>query len=172
MLAKLERRGDRYECTRLIIDGELDSQMLRKIPMARIEAMATMKATEEFLLADIPPSVRPSLLQQPVLLDNEFGAIDDVLDVHLSRTKELVGSQPSGGATGHRRETLSRPDGTDPEGFSRRVAEAYAEAASATRAPATVLAEEADVPVTTVHRWIREARQRGLLPPARKGRAG
>jgi hypothetical protein len=68
--------------------------------------------------------------------------------------------------------TLSRPDGTDPEGFSRRVAEAYNDLVLWSSAPAKALAIEAGVPVTTVHRWIRDARRLGLLPPARKGRAG
>lgn len=70
------------------------------------------------------------------------------------------------------RPPLTRPDGTDPEGFSRRVAQAYKEAVVDTRTPAKALADEAGVPVTTVHRWIRDARRLGLLPPARKGRAG
>jgi hypothetical protein len=35
-----------------------------------------------------------------------------------------------------------------------------------------VLAEESDVPVGTVHRWILEARRRGFLPSARQGRVG
>jgi transposase len=40
-------------------------------------------------------------------------------------------------------------------------------------APAQTIAEANGVPVTTVHRWIREARRRGSLPPARgKGQAG
>ena len=29
-----------------------------------------------------------------------------------------------------------------------------------------------DVPVTTAHRWVKEARRRGFLPPGRKGRRG
>jgi transposase-like protein len=70
------------------------------------------------------------------------------------------------------RAPLTRPDGTDPEGFSRRVAEAYNEAVQATPAPAPALAEEAGVPVVTVHRWIADARRRGALPPGRKGVAG
>jgi hypothetical protein len=69
------------------------------------------------------------------------------------------------------RPALTRPDGTDPEGFSRRVAQAYKEAVVTTSTPAKVLAAEAGVPVTTVHRWIRDARRLGLLEPARKGRA-
>lgn len=71
------------------------------------------------------------------------------------------------------RTPLTRPDGTDPEGFSRRVAEAYLEAvARKDRAPAkTLAAEVGDVPVTTVHRWIRDARRSGFLGPAMRGRA-
>lgn len=66
---------------------------------------------------------------------------------------------------------LARPDGTDPGGFSQRVAAAYRAAAAKTHRPAAVLAEQAGVPVTTVHRWILDARRRGHLPPTRKGSA-
>ena len=75
---------------------------------------------------------------------------------------------PSGGP----RPKLTRPDGTDPDGFSARVAAAYREYAPQTRAPALKIAEEAGVPVATVRSWIREARRRGKLPQGRKGRAG
>ena len=70
------------------------------------------------------------------------------------------------------REPLTRPDGTDPAAFSRRVADAYNEMVLYTSTPAKWIAAEAGVPVTTVHRWVRDARRLGLLPPARKGRAG
>lgn len=33
------------------------------------------------------------------------------------------------------------------------------------RRPANELAEANDVPVTTVHRWVKEARRRGMLAP-------
>jgi hypothetical protein len=64
------------------------------------------------------------------------------------------------------------PDGSNPDGFYRQVAEAYRDAVQDTRKVAVVLAEEAGVPVGTVHRWILEARRRGFLPSARQGRAG
>jgi hypothetical protein len=70
------------------------------------------------------------------------------------------------------REPLTRPGRTDLDEFYRRVARAYVELTPKTRAPAKEIAAEADVPVTTAHRWIREARRRGALPPARHGRAG
>jgi hypothetical protein len=70
------------------------------------------------------------------------------------------------------RQRLTRPDGTDPEGFSARVAAAYREYAPKTRAPAVEIAKEAGVPVATARSWIREARRRGKLPEGRKGKAG
>lgn len=70
------------------------------------------------------------------------------------------------------REGLARPTGQDPEEFYRLVARAYSDYAAETKAPAKALAAEAKVPTTTAHRWVREARRRGFLPPARKGKAG
>jgi hypothetical protein len=70
------------------------------------------------------------------------------------------------------RPRLTRPDGASPEEFYPRVAAAYSQYAPRTRAPAKEMAAEAGVPITTVHRWIREARRRGFLTPARKGKAG
>jgi hypothetical protein len=75
-------------------------------------------------------------------------------------------------ATNRRRARLSRPDGRDPEKFYAAVAEAYKEYVTQTEKVAVKIAEEASVPVTTVHRWILEARRRGFLPAATKGRAG
>jgi hypothetical protein len=70
------------------------------------------------------------------------------------------------------RPKLTRPDGTDPDGFSARVAAAYREYVMQTRSPALKIAEEAKVPVGTARGWIREARRRGKLPQGRKGRVG
>lgn len=71
-----------------------------------------------------------------------------------------------------KREPLRRPDGRDPGGFYRLVARAYLDYAAESSKPAKAVAEEARVPVTTAHRWVREARIRGFLPPGRKGRVG
>src|SRR4051794_26382020 len=67
---------------------------------------------------------------------------------------------------------LGRPNGTNPDLFYRQVAGAYTAAIATSQKPAPLIAERAGVPVPTVHRWIAEARRRGHLPPARKGRAG
>jgi hypothetical protein len=54
-----------------------------------------------------------------------------------------------------------------------RVAKLYRRCVAARVQPAPAIAEANDVPVSTVHRWIREARRRGVLLSARKkGAAG
>lgn len=50
-----------------------------------------------------------------------------------------------------------------PDDFYRRVADAFAWLATTTDRPAALLAEANDVPTTTIHGWIKTARQRGLL---------
>ena len=68
---------------------------------------------------------------------------------------------------------LRRPTGKDVRSFYVQVADAYELALLRTHHPAAALADAAQVPVTTMHRWIREARRRGLLAPAtRQGAAG
>lgn len=70
------------------------------------------------------------------------------------------------------REKLTRPDGSNPDAFYLSVAAAYAEYAAAGRGTGRMIASEAGVPVTTAHRWIREARIRGFLPKGRRGVTG
>jgi hypothetical protein len=77
-----------------------------------------------------------------------------------------------------KRQPLGRPDGTDPDSFYSQVAQAYREYGLDSRAPAAAIAEEAsratgeNVPASTAHRWIREARRRGFLEAGTKGKAG
>lgn len=50
-----------------------------------------------------------------------------------------------------------------PDGFYRQVADRYLWLAAVSPRPAQELAEANDMPVATVHRWVREAKARGLL---------
>jgi hypothetical protein len=60
-----------------------------------------------------------------------------------------------------------------PDSFYERVARAYQTAVDAKKPPGKTIAEANDVPATTVARWVREARRRGLLDKAMgKGRIG
>lgn len=71
-----------------------------------------------------------------------------------------------------KRKPLGRPDAArDRDGFYQAVAIQYRSAATESGRPAMVLAEENEVPVETVRRWVKEARRRGHLSAGRKGRA-
>ena len=135
----------------------LRAETLRGISISRLEARLTQQAARD-------PETRASLR----------GPQDDSLTVGelLKEAARVADQQRELRAAGIARRPLGRPDGTDPDEFYRLVSRAYGEYATETNAPAKAIAEEAGVPVTTVHRWIREARRRGFLPPARKGRAG
>lgn len=52
-----------------------------------------------------------------------------------------------------------------PDEFYREVADLYASAKEWSTNPAQELANANDVPLTTIHRWIKEARRRGLAAP-------
>jgi hypothetical protein len=60
--------------------------------------------------------------------------------------------------------------GAKPDEFYRRIGEIYGKAALASPRPAAEMAEAWDVPLSSVHRWVRVARARGYLPPTEKGR--
>src|SRR5262249_13342895 len=44
--------------------------------------------------------------------------------------------------------------------------------AQASHRPASDIAARHGVPVSTAHRWVKEARRRGFLPPGRPGKTG
>ena len=150
-----EKEGARGEIAQLAVSGRnLTTDKLRSIPLAHIETVA-----------NTDPKFRPHLAGAP---QNPMGEMFDVLrresNRHFLTKAHRRASEP--------RTPLSRPDGKDPDGFYRQVADAYRDVALTTPKVAKVLAKEADVPVGTVHRWVLEARRRGFLPPARQGRAG
>jgi hypothetical protein len=72
-----------------------------------------------------------------------------------------------------RRPPLRREPDEAPANFSRKVAEYYTAWERITPNPVAAMAAEYGVKSPTLHAWIREARLRGLLPPAKKrGRRG
>lgn len=173
VLAKLTDLDGELVLTRLIIDGEpIDSAELRRIPVSRIAGFANrlFYHRERRWMDDLAAAMTLPL--------PELAYADQKITDYLRWTSDEYRNTtpyPPGylePADRPKRQPLARPNGSDPDGFSRRVAEAYNEVVFATRRPAVALAEEAGVPVTTVHRWIREARRRGYLPPAKRGRAG
>jgi hypothetical protein len=162
MIAKTAERDGRRVITTLIVVAErVSSTVIKALPIGRIE----------------------SLLNTPTIRDQIEAAGDrhETLDAFLEAEIGWEANTPTftrrikygpGQRAAPPREPLRRPDRSDPEGFYRRVADAYNETLATTSAPAPVLAAEAGVPVPTARRWIAEARRRGLLPPGRQGRAG
>lgn len=56
--------------------------------------------------------------------------------------------------------------------FLAAIAAQYNAATAEGRPPAPPIAAAYGVPVATVHRWVSEARKKGVLPPGRRGSAG
>ncbi len=127
---------------------EVTPALLRAIPLARIQA---------------------ATIGRPLSVWENWA---DTLHGGTERIAELPAALAAALTERAARERLSRPVGTFPEDFYPRVAAAYAEYAPRTKAPAKAIATEAGVPVTTAHRWVREARRLGHLPPGRKGKVG
>jgi hypothetical protein len=148
------REGGPSEIVRLAVEGRnLTADKLRTIPLGHIEAAA--KANPEF-----SPHIEGQT-QNP--MSEKF---DELSRKEVNRYFMAKAYRPEP------HKPLSRPNGTNPNAFYQEVAEAYRDVVQNHRNVAVVLAEEANVPVGTVHRWIVEARRRGFLPPARVGRAG
>ncbi|MBB6343786.1 CBS domain-containing protein [Nonomuraea muscovyensis] len=66
---------------------------------------------------------------------------------------------------------LQRTPDMSPEEFSRLVARHYLTWARGVPHPAAAMAADAGAKLPTVHTWIREARLRGFLPPAKRGKS-
>lgn len=58
---------------------------------------------------------------------------------------------------------LNVPAGRKPDDFYEEVARVFAAAGLRVRGPAAAIAEANNVPTTTVHRWLKEAKRRGLM---------
>lgn len=135
----------------------VDSATLKGVPMGWLEGVINIEENTRALAAEADESSRLSLaLTEVELIIDEMTAKPYTVSVGQSK----------------RRPALQRPDGQDPNFFYRQVAEAYTDILRRSSSIAPVMAEEAGVPVATARRWIQEARRRGFLAPARKGRAG
>lgn len=148
----------RWVLNALFLHGEaLSAETLRGISIPRMEAQLALDTRD--------PDTRERMSRSD----------DDGLTIGKlrERSKIVADQQREQLRSGvDRRRQLTRPDGVDPDEFYQAVASAYGGYAVQSNAPAKLIATEAGVPVGTAHRWIREARRRGFLPPARKGRAG
>jgi hypothetical protein len=156
--------GGRLLLTGLRVDGAPTAELLRAIPVGRIEAAANaqLAIVEDTIVATAPPGPRDAPYARPP---------------HASpggwETTDPSRAAPRPVGRRHRLH-LDVTEGRRgrPDVFYRDVAHTYLELAQESARPASELAEANDVPVTTAHRWIKEARRRGFLPPGRPGKTG
>ncbi|MGH3769599.1 MAG: hypothetical protein ACRDTX_31380 [Pseudonocardiaceae bacterium] len=141
---------------------QITPAMLRRVSLSRVEAALNAPADDQLGQTLAAYSRSWAVGGAGSWTDDEL----TVAELRKRSPKAETGDQAK------RRARLTRPSGQDPENFYRLVAHVYRDHAASTRAPAKELAAEAGVPVTTAHRWIREARRRGFLPAAGKGKAG
>jgi hypothetical protein len=135
--------------------GTAVAAVVRALPLARMEAAANLRYAR---LADVGADDFPFLVA-----DAERQAPHP-----LSRW-----AAPPEHKRRPRRAPLriDVPSGTKkPDRFYQRVAELYLKASSQSSRPAETLADANGVPVTMVHRWVREARRRDILPPGQRGK--
>lgn len=144
-------RSGAFELRELRLVGEagLDfaSGLLRDIPFRRIEAAVNQ------------PMHRPALTEL---------CPTDVMPVHPPEMEHVTPlwayTPPAPQRSQRPRLRLTVPEGyRKPDSFYAAVAERFLWLATMSNAPAQELAAANDVPLTTVHRWVREAKARDLL---------
>lgn len=151
--------------------GPITARMWRDVPLAVIEqnlALARRIRPEDYVSLTEPSEIEGFSLEG---LERYFAETPPLPMGHWIPTDLLLAEE--GEPTPNFHLGLKRPPGgriTDE--FLENVAEMYRWAVEQGEAPAVSISGVAEVPVRTVHRWISEARKRGFLPPAVKGKAG
>jgi hypothetical protein len=160
-------------CAAIVTGGKpVTEAMWRSVPLAKIEQ--NMGVISAFTSPDIDSTI--SALSTPADIQ---GFSIEALERYFDESDRLPVQGTIHTATGAsdvslaEQFQLSRPPGgrlTDE--YLKEVAAHYLAAVEAKRPPAPAVAAAADVSTRTVHGWIAEARRRGILPAATKGRAG
>lgn len=186
-------RQERLELQSVVMrSGEaepLSGRLWRRIPLSQIEealttwlvqmpfnaptesvALNAMQARESFIEGSDLSNVEAPTLDG---LDKYFDDTEDIATVFFNPipSGSLVSDGTEGTPPG-KVPQITPPAGRITDDFLSDVAEAYRWFTEAKKAPAPAISELSGAPVRTVHRWIYEARKRGILPPARTGRAG
>jgi hypothetical protein len=135
----------------------ISASALRAVPLGKIEAAVNAPG--------VAAALREKMGDEWVTPEADLAALKGRLapvgPPQIDREAQLVLAAqldiPEGGAN------VRKPDE-----FYRQVATAYQQVGGLDRRPARVLAERNGVPVSTVHRWVKEARARGFLAPGRR----
>jgi hypothetical protein len=156
------REDGRLEPAEVHLEGRpnLTGSTLRNVPLGSIEAWGNGRGREALI---------ESIADTGAKVDKET---DRWLRTVGGGERELMVQVSSPLRRGPLR--LRVPDGPKrPDAFYAKVAKMYsALTASGSHRPAAEIAEANGIPVTTVRRWIKEARRRKLLPRGSKGKAG
>jgi hypothetical protein len=151
-----------------VFGPEVTASVLQEVPVSRLDLYLNLSDRKLPFLVTLDEISRLGDMGLTAHEAKPGMTVEDLEALNGSATLEPLTPSPR-----PKREQLTRPGkNTDPAVFYAKVAEIYREYALLGHAPAVRMHEEADVPVTTVHRWVREARRRGFLPPGRKGKAG
>jgi hypothetical protein len=159
--------GGRFEIVDAHISGKVSGPLLRSLPLSRIEASVNAPGLDRSLEwrfnkgEPVGPGLWPDTKAKKNLLKWREGPAQEDATVRPATVALSVNIPP-----------VKIKAGKKPDDFYKQVAERYSALASQTRRPAAVLAEKNGVPASTIHRWVREARRRGLLSPGHPGRAG
>jgi hypothetical protein len=171
--------GDRWLITDVYVHGNgVTATDLQSVPITALDLIMNLVGHWDDGAIMDPGTITDVMNEQAAKAGYGPGVLyvdgDVTEEPTLAQLRELATAAPPelNAPPTAERPRLTRPDGSDPDGFSMRVADAYREYAPQTRAPAVKIAEEAGVPVATARSWVREARRRGKLPQGRKGKAG
>jgi hypothetical protein len=146
MVAALGRPDGRFEGR-----GVLTTRFLKELNLGRLEAVVNS------------PDVRPAVMDAiGARTGRRFDPASRPTQEDMRAAFDLPLYELAGDLT------IPRPEGRSELGddFYRSVASALARARQSSQRPAVDLAKANDVPVSTVHRWIKEARRRGIVPPS------
>jgi hypothetical protein len=177
------RDGGRWRVTEVYLDGRdepITDRMLRDLDVDGIEGVAQMDRAGLEQLSRRDEYAGPLLSVLASFYATTFGrtARGWVSDMWRSQF-------PDSGVRPVRRASdpplrevdeparLTAPDGRVTDDFLRELARSYSAALQrGDRRPAVTLAEQAGVSVHAVRKWVLTARQRGIMPRARPGKAG
>jgi hypothetical protein len=166
----------------------LDPRTLRNLPLGEIEAWANDPENAQRLRLSTM-QVGPDLRTASAYYSHGFGSqkigkrpnhwVEAMLMAQDPRFDEPPAPMPKPPKPLRRQSEMLPPLRVTPaagrdhgEDFYREIARMYGLLTRNGTAPAPALAAANGVKVSTVHRWIKEARRRGHLPPARRGKAG
>jgi hypothetical protein len=163
----------------------IDSTMLQRLRLVSVEAYVNQPEVRERVLGYINQAPNDARLQHllealtsepPISQDAVVHPHSINATVKIGQAVEIDTAQPIRPMKSHRLGTAvdfsSAPPGRKPDRFYQEVANQYGRLVAVSSRPAAEMAKIHGIPITTVHRWVKEARRRGFLGPGRKGRRG